>query len=105
MAVYTEEEIHSQNIQYRHQIARYPIIPLIDRPHPLLDWVKARAPIIPRTKLIGVFGIVDPKNIPKPWGPMEWPEEAEVARLPSVIGILPGPTRTMHPKRTISVVV
>jgi hypothetical protein len=117
LSLHTEEEVLNKNIQYNHQLTNYPIIPLLDRPHPVLDKIKAQAPIVPRTKLLGVFGIIDPtewppkaateKNVPEPWGPREWTPGAEVGRLPSVIqtgGGVPGPSRTMHPKE-ISIVM
>jgi len=112
LSLHAESEVLSKNIQYSHQLTKYPIIPLLDRPHPVLDKIKAQAPVIPRTKLIGVFGILDPspetaKNVPLPWGPREWIPGADVGRLPSVIQTgagVSGPTRTMHPSE-ISIVV
>lgn len=112
LSLHAESEVLSKNIQFSHQLTKYPIIPLLDRPHPVLDKIKAQAPVVPRTKLIGVFGILDPspetaKNIPLPWGPREWIPGAEVGRLPSVIQTgagVSGPTRTMHPSE-ISIVV
>lgn len=112
LSLHTEEEVLSKNTQYNHQLTKYPILPLLDRPHPVLDKIKAQAPVVPRTKLIGTFGIIDPspeteKNIPLPWGPREWGPGAEVGRLPSVIqtgGGVSGPSRTMHPSE-ISIVV
>lgn len=111
LSLHTEEEVLSKNTQYNHQLTKYPILPLLDRPHPVIDKIKAQATVVPRTKLIGIFGIIDPpeteKNVPQPWGPRKWPTGAEVGRLPSVIqtgGGVPGPSRTMHP-REISIVV
>ena len=112
LSIQAEEAQLKMNAQYNAQMTKYPIIPLLDRPHPVFDAIKARATIAPRTKLIGVFGIIDPtenptgRNIPVPWGPRTWPTGAEVGRLPSVVqtgGGVSGPTRTMHPE--ISLVV
>ena len=108
LSIQAEEAQTQMNAQYNAQMTKYPIIPLLDRPHPVLDAIKASATVIPRTKLLGAFGIIDPteKNIPPPWGPRTWPPGAEVGRLPSVIqtGVgASGPTRTMHPE--ISLVV
>lgn len=108
ISIQAEEAQTQINAQYNAQLTKYPIIPLLDRPHPVLDAIKASATVVPRTKLIGVFGIVDPTevNIPQPWGPRTWPPEAEIGRLPSVIQTgagASGPTRTMHPE--ISLVV
>jgi len=44
----------------RGQLTKYPIIPVLDRPHPVLEAIKERAPIVPRVKLLGAFGIIDP---------------------------------------------
>ena len=111
LSIQAEETQILMNAQHRAQLTKHPIIPLLDRPHPVLDGIKASATILPRTKLIGVFGILDPspetaKNIPLPWGPRTWPPEAEIGGLPSVIQTgagASGPTRTMHPE--ISLVV
>ena len=112
LSIYVEEGQMQMNAQHNAQLTKYPIIPLLDRPHPVFDAIKARATIAPRTKMIGVFGIIDPtenptgRNIPVPWGPRTWPTGAEVGRLPSVVQTgagASGPTRTMHPE--ISLVV
>jgi len=108
LSIQAEEAQMQMNAQYNTQMTNYPILPLLDRPHPVLDAIKASATIVPRTKLLGTFGIIDPteKNIPTPWGPRTWPTGAEVGRLPSVIQTgagVSGPTRTMHPE--ISIVV
>ena len=106
LSLHSEHDVLSKNAQYKAQMTKYPVLPMLDRPHPVLDAIKAKAPIIPRVKLIGAFGIIDPspetkKNIPLPWGPREWAPGAAVGRLPSVIQTgagVPGPSRTMHPK-------
>jgi hypothetical protein len=86
-----EISIHGdeETVAHSAQLTEHPIFPVFDRPHPVLDAVKARAPLVPRTKLIGVFGILDPA---------EWAAGANIASLPSVLGIIPGPERTMHPE-------
>jgi len=107
--------VHTENMEYREQLTEYPIIPLLDRPKPVLDWVKGRAPIIPRVKLLGAFGVVDPslaaqrygargaggqysveRRIPKPY-PVKytWPVGKAIEKLPSVASILHGPERTV----------
>lgn len=131
VACYSPSTIKSQgqisidmdNIGYRAQLAKYPVVPALDRPKPVLDWIKGRAPIIPRVKLLGVFGILDPeeedvrgqrfgaggyggrysveRRIPKPY-PVKyaWPVEKPIARIPSVIGTVPsGAMRTVLPQR------
>ena len=108
LSIQAEEAQTQMNAQYNAQMTKYPIIPLLDRPHPVLDAIKASATVIPRTKLLGAFGIIDPteRNIPTPWGPRTWPPGVDVGRLPSVVqtGVgASGPTRTMHPE--ISLVV
>lgn len=107
LSVHTEQEVAVHNAQ----MTKYPIVPLLDRPHPLLDAIKAQSPLIPRVKLLGVFGVIDPeevrvteKNIPRPFPrPYEWPEESILGRLPSAISILEGPQRTVHPRQGLSV--
>jgi len=112
LSIQAEEAQIQMNAQYNSQLTKYSIIPLLDRPHPVFDAIKASSTIVPRTKLIGVFGIIDPtenptgRNIPVPWGPRTWSPGAEVGRLASVVqtGVgATGPTRTMHPE--ISLVV
>jgi len=112
LSIQAEEAQMQMNAQYSAQMTKYPIVPLLDRPHPVLDAIKASATVVPRTKLLGAFGIIDPtenpieRNIPTPWGPRTWPTGADVGRLPSVVqtGVgASGPTRTMHPE--ISLVV
>jgi len=44
----------------RAQLTRYPIFPVLDRPHPVLDAIKGMAPIVPRVRLLGAFGIINP---------------------------------------------
>lgn len=111
LSLHADQEVLSKNAQHRAQMTKYPVIPIMDRPHPVIDAIKAKAPIIPRVKLLGAFGIIDPpeteRNIPLPWGPREWTPGAAVGRLPSVIqtgGGVTGPTRTMHPKE-MSIVI
>jgi len=110
MSVYTDEDVVYKNIQYNRQLTKRPILPLIDRPKPVIEAIKAYAPVVPRTKLLGVFGVIDPpetvKNVPQPWGPRTWPVGADVGGLPSVVQAgagVTGPSRTMHPE--LSVVV
>jgi len=45
------------------QLTSYPIIPVLDRMSPILSVLKNRPTIIPRTKLLGAFGIIEPKQI------------------------------------------
>lgn len=74
------------------QVTEEPVIPILDRPHPFLDWVKNRETMVDRQKLIGQLGVVDPDKV-------TWPREREIATIPSVISILSGPERTLHPKK------
>jgi len=116
LSVVSEFETESHNAQFRNQLTKYPIIPLLDRPHPVADAIKAWAPVIPRTKLLGVFGVVDPtepgvsidgyeKNIPRPYPrPMGWEPGQMIANLPSAVATGPGatgPSRTVHPSISI----
>lgn len=107
LSVHSEYETYVHNLNA--QLTRYPILPVLDRPHPVLDAVKAQAPMVPRVKLLGAFGIVDPqellaveKNIPRPYPrPMAWPAERQIGPLPAVISILEGPEKTVHPSLSI----
>lgn len=119
LSVESEFETEVHNAQYRHQLTKYPVIPLLDRPHPIADVIKAWAPIVPRTKMLGAFGVVDPtepgisidsyeKNIPRPYPrPMGWDIGKNIANLPSAIAFGPGaggpsgPSRTVHPSISI----
>ena len=113
MSVYTEDEVRYKNAQLGAQITGHAIFPLFDRPKPLIQPIKERAPIISRTKLLGAFGLVGQassagmrpvlpasgRNIASPWGPRKWPATMGVARMPSVVAdsLTSGPRRTMHP--------
>lgn len=70
------------------QLTKRPIVPFFDRPTPLIDRIKARAPLIPRTKLLGVLGIVNAQQ----WGP-----DRGIGSLPKPMSILSGPEHPMHP--------
>lgn len=109
LSVIGDERAH---VSHEAQLTKYPIFPILIRSHPLLDTIKDRATIIPRVKLLGSFGIVDPnkwpptlaveKNVPGPYPrPMTWPPGREIARLPAVLGIIPGPEKTVLPKISV----
>jgi hypothetical protein len=120
--------VHSENIasnsQMDSQMAKNPTIPVLNRPHPVLDWVKTRKPLVPRVKLIGTFNIVDPSDFnaqrygarsaggeynrerrlpqPYPYTKFVWDPTKDIARLPSVavIGSHPTPpTRQLSPEK------
>lgn len=108
LSVESEYETYVHNLNA--QLTKYPILPFLDRPHPVLDAIKARAPIVPRVKLLGAFGVVDPKekllavakNIPRPYArPGTWKAERQIGQLPSAISILMGPSRTVHPSISV----
>ncbi|MBA7607187.1 hypothetical protein ES703_14345 [subsurface metagenome] len=75
------------------QLTKRPIVPLLDRPTPLINRIKARATLVRRTKLLGVLGIVNAQQ----WGP-----ERGIGSLPKPMSILSGPEHPMHPSRTIA---
>ena len=56
----TEEERKARHKAIFGEVTSYPIFPILDRPHPLLDWVKERDTIIPRVKILGAAGVVNP---------------------------------------------
>lgn len=110
LSVETEYETYVHNLNA--QLTKYPILPLLDRPHPVLDAIKAQAPIIPRVKLLGAFGVIDPqellaveKNIPRPYArPGAWSAGRLIQTLPSVIADIrngSGPERTVHPSLSV----
>lgn len=110
LSVHSEYETYVHNLNT--QMTKYPLVPVLDRPHPILDMIKATPPILPRVKLIGAFGIVDPeellaveKNIPRPYPrPMEWAPGKLVATIPSAIADIrdgSGPERTVHPSLSV----
>lgn len=115
LSVHSEYETYVHNLNA--QLTKHSILPVLDRPKPVLDAIKAWAPIVPRVKLIGAFGIVDPttepgisidkyvKNIPRPYPrPMEWAPGKLIENIPSVITTgagVAGPSRTVHPKISI----
>jgi len=81
-----ETKVHNVN----YQLTKSPIFPILDRPKPVLEFVKTRSPILSRRKLLGVFGVLDPQA-------MTWPAGRRIGELPSVMSILSGPRRTVHP--------
>jgi len=113
MSVYAEDAIRFKNAQMGAQLTGRAIFPLFDRPKPLIQSIKERAPIISRTKLLGAFGLVGQassagmrpvlpasgRNIANPRGARRWPATMGVARMPSVVAdtLTSGPRRTMHP--------
>jgi len=84
-------DISVQTDEIQSQLAKHPIFPIFDRPKPLLQWVKMRAPLVPRTKILGTFGLVDPQYV--------WPPEREIGGIPKPMSILSGPTHPLHPSR------
>lgn len=107
--------------KFRGQLSQTTIIPILDRPHPYLDQIKARPTMVNRKKLIGVFGIIDPLsvtrvreqiingNIPRPNPPAPyWSPGRNIANLPSAKGDLTGtsgPTRTLHGSSRLHVIM
>jgi len=103
LSVVGEEMVHTS---LEPQITKYPIFPILSRSHPILDIIKDRTTVLPRVKLLGAFGLVDPtqveKNIPRPWvRDTIWPPGKEIARIPAVLGIIPGPVKTVLPKISV----
>lgn len=121
--------VHGENVNYREQVTEQPIIPILDRAHPVLDWIKTRETLIPgRRKLLGAAGVVDPSELrgqrfgaggyggryseerrqptPYPTERFRWPAEKDVGRLPSVIAedVTTGPTRTVSPQEVCAVI-
>jgi hypothetical protein len=88
ISVQPDEDVKSHSLQ--GQLTRHPILPILDRPKPLLSWVKARSPLIPRTKVLGAFGIVDPQYV--------WPPERQIGGIPKPMSILSGPVHPLHPE-------
>jgi len=75
----------------QRQLTKYPIIPILDRSKPLLQWVKTRRPLIPRTKILGAFGVVDPRDV--------WPPERQIGDIPKPMSVLSGPRHPLHPSK------
>lgn len=113
MSVYAEDAIRYKNAQLGAQLTGRAIFPLFDRPKPLIQTLKERAPVISRTKLLGAFGLVGQassagmrpvlpgsgRNLANPRGSRRWPATMGIARMPSVVAdtLTSGPRRTMHP--------
>lgn len=77
------------------QMTKHTILPFLDRIKPLINAIKSRATIIPRTKLLGAFGLVGQKNIPVPRSLAEWSRKANVGGIPSIVNdLVSGPERT-----------
>jgi len=85
------------------QLTQGPIFPVLDRPKPLIDYIKVRIPLIERAKLLGSFGLVGQvmnRNIPTPRamqhpaGSLQYPRGSGVKNIPSVMGIISGGHRT-----------
>jgi len=121
--------VHSQNIGYRPQLTKHSVFPMLDRPKPVFDFAKTWTPVVPRVKLLGVFGILDPdeedyrsqrygarssggqysveRRIPRPYpaSKFRWPPEKDIARIPA-IGILGGAypvdSRTLSPQKDVT---
>ena len=89
ISVQVDEEVKSHSLQ--SQLAKHPIFPILDRPKPLLQWVKMRSPLIPRVKVLGAFGLVDPQYT--------WPPERQIGNIPKPMSILSGPRQPLHPSK------
>lgn len=111
-----DDDVRFQNQIFSRQLTSRPIAPMFDRPKPIIDLLKSRSTLIPRRKAGGAFGLVGQRsrgsrrmtlpmarNIPTPWKTRKWPATANVARLPSAVGILSGPSNTQYPLRALSV--
>jgi len=89
ISVQTDEDVKSHSIQ--GQITKYPIFPILDRPKPLLQWVKMRSPLIPRVKVLGAFGLVDPQ--------LKISETRQIGGIPKPMSILSGPRHPLSPQK------
>ena len=89
ISVQVDEDVKVHSLQ--GQLTKYPIFPILDRPTPVLDWLKSRSPIIPRVKLIGAFGVVDPQYT--------WSPERPIGNIPKPMSILSGPRHPLHPQK------
>jgi len=69
------------------QLTKYPIVPLLDRPKPVLQWVRTRNPIVPRVKILGAFGLVSPQ--------LEIGESRPIGSVPHPLSILSGPRQPL----------
>jgi len=89
ISVQVDEDVKSHSLQ--GQLTKYPIFPLLDRPTPILDWLKMRSPLIPRAKVLGAFGLIDPQYT--------WPPERPIGSIPKPMSILSGPRHPLHPQK------
>jgi len=89
ISVQVDEDVKSHSLQ--GQLTKYPIFPILDRPRPLLQWVKMRSPLIPRVKILGAFGLVDPQ--------LRIAEERPIGSIPKPMSILSGPRHPMSPQK------
>jgi len=89
ISVQVDEDVKSHSLQ--GQLTKYPIFPILDRPKPLLQWVKMRSPIIPRVKILGAFGLVDPQ--------LRIAEGRPIGSIPKPMSILSGPRHPMSPQK------
>ena len=83
------------------QITKAPIFPVLDRPKPLIDFLKFRDLKVERVRIFGQFGLmgqVKNRNIPVPQSltrtRIPIPKGTTIANFPSAIGIKSGPSRT-----------
>ena len=83
-----ETDVHNANSA---QLTKHAIFPLLDRPKPFIQKIKSRAPLIPRSKLLGVFGLVGQ-------GKWDWPRDKPLATIPKAMSILSGPEHPVHPE-------
>lgn len=107
--------IDGSNLRVQGQLTQSPILPFLDRPSPILEAIEEYTPIIPRAKLLGVFGIAKGFRgqytrkgkhadriipYPYPWKDFQWGKDRPIANLPSVeaSSIVTGPMRTISPQ-------
>jgi len=89
ISVQVDEEVKSHSLQ--SQLTKYPIFPILDRPKPLLQWVKMRSPLIPRVKVLGAFGLVDPQ--------LKISETRQIGEIPKPMSVLSGPRHPLSPQK------
>lgn len=102
MSIVVEDDLRSRLNQ---QLTSSPIFPLIDRPKPLIDFIKERSPIVPRKSLLGAFGLVGQttRNIPRPFQKVRIDRTRNLTRFPSAVGSdVSGPFRGIWPSKDYS---
>lgn len=73
----------------------FSVVPQVFKQRTIIQTVKTRFPILKK------LAPQVEKNVPRPYGPGSWPPGKAIAGIPSAMGIVGGPSRTVLPQISV----